>query len=119
MSLIESSTGRIVAAGSETRQPVALCRLAAFAVIGLLLVARIIYVEGPCPIDLAEDETYYWDWSRQLDIHYYSKGPVTAYLIRAGCLLLGDNAAGVRLPAILMGAGLAACTWSLTLRLFG
>ena len=31
---------------------------------------------------LAQDEAQYWDWSRTLQLSYYSKGPLIAYLIR-------------------------------------
>src|SRR5262249_54761091 len=46
---------------------------------------RIAYLSYDCPLDLAPDEAHYWDWSRHLDWSYYSKGPLVAYLIRAGC----------------------------------
>ena len=40
------------------------------------------YVAWGCPHDLAPDEAHYWDWSRNLDWGYYSKGPLIAWLIR-------------------------------------
>src|SRR5262249_13193030 len=60
----------------------------------------------------APDEAHYWDWSRHLDWSYYSKGPLVAYLIRAGCALAGswsERLAGsdmlaVRLAAVLCGS---------------
>ena len=32
-------------------------------------------------LDLSPDEAHYWEWSRRLDLSYYSKGPLIAYLI--------------------------------------
>src|ERR1700733_12582303 len=48
------------------------------------------YLTHNCPIDLSGDEAQYWDWSRHLDLSYYSKGPLIAYLIRASCSLFGE-----------------------------
>ena len=41
------------------------------------------YLTHECPLDLAPDEAHYWDWSRQPDWCYYSKGPLVAWLIGA------------------------------------
>jgi hypothetical protein len=95
------------------------CRVLAAAAIAFVAVAHWTYLSNPnCPIDLAEDECYYWDWSRHLDWSFFSKGPLTATVIRASCALLGDTMPAVRLPAVLFRAGIAACTFFLTLRLF-
>ncbi len=53
------------------------------------------------PLDLSPDEAQYWDWSRRLDLSYYSKGPAIAYIIAMGRTLLGNTEIGVRLPAVL------------------
>ena len=46
----------------------------------VLSVFRIFYIlHGP--LDLGPDEAHYWEWSRHLDLSYYSKGPMIAYLI--------------------------------------
>jgi len=71
------------------------------------------------PLDLSGDEAHYWDWSRQLDWSYYSKGPLVAYVIRASCAIFGDVAWAVRLPAILLAAGTSIITYLLTRKLFG
>ncbi len=51
------------------------------------------------PLDLSPDEAHYWEWSRRLDLSYYSKGPMIAYLIAAGTSLFGNNVFGVRVLA--------------------
>ena len=87
-------------------------------VVAAVALLHVAYVRAAV-IDLAEDEAYYWDWSRHLDYSYYSKGPGTAWLIRASCTLFGDTPLGVRFPAIMARAGVGLCTFWLTRKLFG
>ena len=56
------------------------------------------------PLDLGPDESYYWDWSRRLDLGYYSKPPMIAWINAASTALLGISAQAVRMPAVLFGA---------------
>ncbi len=95
------------------------CRLVLAAVLLIGLVARFAYINWNCPIDLSGDEAHYWDWSRQLDWSYYSKGPAVAYVIRFGCAIFGDNDLGVRFPALLLAIGTSLCTYWITTRAFG
>jgi 4-amino-4-deoxy-L-arabinose transferase-like glycosyltransferase len=46
---------------------------------------------------LAPDEAYYWVWSRVLQPGYLDHPPMIAFFIRAGSLLAGENAFGIRL----------------------
>jgi undecaprenyl-diphosphatase len=48
------------------------------------------------PLDLSPDEAHYWEWSRRLDLSYYSKGPAIAYLIALTTWLMGDTVFAVR-----------------------
>ncbi len=64
---------------------------------------RIFYIlHGP--LDLSPDEAHYWEWSRRLDLSYYSKGPAIAYLIHLGTSLFGDTEFGIRFMAIIFSA---------------
>ncbi|MBK8976240.1 MAG: glycosyltransferase family 39 protein [Planctomycetes bacterium] len=64
------------------------------------------------PFELAGDEAHYWDWSRNLQLSYHTKGPAVAWLIHAGCRLLGVDEAGVRLGTWVCGAaGTVAAGW--------
>src|SRR5262249_52999020 len=75
-------------------------------------VGRWRYLTHECPYNLSGDEAHYWDWSRQLGLSYYSKGPLVAYIIRASCALLGkDDMPAVRLPAVLLATGTAVLTY--------
>lgn len=53
-------------------------------------------------VELAEDEAYYWEWSRRLAWGYLDHPPGIAYLVRSGTALLGDTERGVRLGAALV-----------------
>lgn len=94
-----------------------------WAALGVVLLGAVLnlwYVVDDCPLDLAGDEAHYWEWSRRLDLSYYSKGPLVAYIIAAGRFvladwsryLLGNEELAVRGPAIglsiLTGIGMIA-----------
>jgi hypothetical protein len=105
--------------------PVWLCRvLAALLILGAAGL-HVAYLYR-CPLDLAPDEAHYWDWSRHLDWSYYSKGPLVAYLIRAGCDLFGDWSQqhtgsltfAIRLPAVLCSTLLLASLYILTVQVY-
>jgi 4-amino-4-deoxy-L-arabinose transferase-like glycosyltransferase len=48
-------------------------------------------------VPLAPDEAYYWLWSLHLQPGYYDDSPLIAWWIRAGTLVFGPSALGVRL----------------------
>ncbi len=64
---------------------------------------RLYYIQNG-PLDLSPDEAHYWEWSRRLDLSYYSKGPMIAYLIRFGTLLFGNSVFGIRFMAVVLSA---------------
>jgi len=64
---------------------------------------RIYYIQNG-PLDLSPDEAHYWEWSRRLDLSYYSKGPMIAYLIYLGTSVSGDTVFGVRIMAVIFSA---------------
>ena len=71
------------------------------------LVLNLVMIAGT-RLDLSADEAHYWDWSRLLDLAYYSKGPAVALAIRGATALFGDTAFSVRLPAALLQCGFLA-----------
>jgi undecaprenyl-diphosphatase len=74
-----------------------------FVFLAAISVFRIYYIlHGH--LDLTPDEAHYWEWSRRLDLSYYSKGPMIAYLIAFGTWLFGDNEFGVRFFAVVFSA---------------
>ncbi|MBW2149266.1 MAG: glycosyltransferase family 39 protein [Deltaproteobacteria bacterium] len=54
------------------------------------------------PMDLFPDEAHYWEWSRNLDWSYYSKGPMVAYIIALFTRSLGHTTLTVRSGAIVL-----------------
>src|SRR5258705_10173684 len=95
------------------------CRVIFAVLVVAGFVGHLGYLGVDCPIDLSGDEAQYWDWSRQLDWSYYSKGPLVAYIIRASCGVFGDVMWAVRLPALLFAVATSVLTYWLTRRLFG
>lgn len=94
---------------------------------GLLIfgaAAHLLYLLHDCPLDLSGDEAHYWEWSRRLDLSYYSKGPLVAYVIAGGRLLLaelserwlGNETLAVRGPAILLSILTGLGVFTLALR---
>lgn len=72
---------------------------AVFAVLFTVLTVVQLTVLRFTPLALAPDEAHYWEWSRHLDISYYSKGPFVAWVIAASTALFGDAQWAVRLPS--------------------
>jgi len=56
------------------------------------------------PYTLIEDEAHYWEWSRNLDWSYYSKGPGVAWIIWASTSILGSTEYAIRIPAAIAAA---------------
>lgn len=83
---------------------------------------RFIYLAWLTPLDLAQDEAHYWDWSRNLDWSYYSKGPLVAWLIRLSLelfgplsiALTGNEALALRIPAVCCGSLILVALYILT-----
>src|SRR5207247_3317550 len=71
--------------------------------IALLLLVRLVYIAGDT-IELAEDESYQWLWSKHLALSYFSKPPLIAYTQFLGTWLWGDTAFGVRFFAPFISA---------------
>jgi len=57
---------------------------------------------GELKLPLSYDEAYYWDWSRILDVGYYSKPPMIAWIIALTTNLFGDTEFGVRIGAVFL-----------------
>jgi 4-amino-4-deoxy-L-arabinose transferase-like glycosyltransferase len=87
-------------------------RLLALVLILAVSLFRIVYVGWLSPFELAQDEAHYWDWARNLDWSYYSKGPLVAWLMHISLWLFkslsvsltGSEILAIRLPAIACGA---------------
>lgn len=72
--------------------------------IGIVLLARVALALF-LPIDLAGDESYYWEWGRNLDFGYFSKPPLIGWMMWALGMLGWDTESGIRVAAAVIGAG--------------
>lgn len=87
---------------------------------------HLVYLLSYRDLNLSGDEAHYWEWSRRLDLSYYSKGPLVAYIIAAGRVVLGDwsrsifgnDTLAVRGPAILLGVLTSLGVHALAARVF-
>ena len=66
--------------------------------------------------DLAGDEAQYWDWSRRLQLGYYSKPPMVAYVNALLTNAAGNKPWAIRSGAVMFSAGTLAFLYALTLR---
>ncbi len=88
---------------AQMRQSDAQWRILGWALILGLLVFRWWYISAN-KIELSEDEAYQWVWSKHLDLSYYSKPPMIAYLQFLGTRIWGDTEFGVRFLSPLITA---------------
>ncbi len=83
----------------------------ALAAIAAVMLGQAVFLLWCCDWDLCGDEAEYWAWSRRLAWSYFSRGPVIAWLIRAGTELLGGPSLrltgspmfAVRFPCVILG----------------
>ncbi len=83
----------------------------------LFTLIRLCYIQWG-PLDLAPDEAHYWEWSRHLDISYYSKGPMVAFIIFLMTSLGEDSVFFIRLGAVLISAILSIVLYRLAKDMF-
>ena len=69
-------------------------------------------------IDLSGDEAHYWIWSKNIDLSYYSKGPMVAYIIYVLTHVFGDSVFSLRLGAIVISVLLSFITFYFTREIF-
>ena len=91
-------------------------RNAAVALIVYAFVLRLVYAGS---VEMMPEETYYWNYSRHLDIGYLDHPPMVAWLIRIATAVFGQTEFGVRAGALLCGAITSIFVYKLTRNLFG
>lgn len=106
-SLASSSTWRL---GSGTQWRALTIGLVVYA-----FVLRLVYLGQ---VELLPEETYYWNYSRHLDIGYLDHPPMVAWLIRLSTIAVGTSQFGVRVEAPFFAAATAFFTYRLTRNLF-
>ncbi|MFM2294890.1 MAG: hypothetical protein RLZZ350_1303, partial [Verrucomicrobiota bacterium] len=77
-----------------------------YSLIFVTLAARLVFLAAGI-LELTEDETYYWLWSKHLALSYFSKPPLIADTIWLGTRLFGDTTFGVRFFSPVIAAGMS------------
>ena len=86
--------------------------------IGLVVCLALLRLIYSSQVELLPEETYYWNYSRHLDLGYLDHPPMVAWLIHAGTTLFGETEFGIRSGAILCGAIASVYVYRLTRDLF-
>jgi 4-amino-4-deoxy-L-arabinose transferase-like glycosyltransferase len=84
------------------------------AAVTLAVAAGLVRLVVAALVPVVPDEAYYWEWSRHLAAGYFDHPGAIAWLIRAGTLVAGPTALGVRLGVTVAGtvATLAVLAWA-------
>ncbi len=69
-----------------------------------IAIVFIVYLVLAAFLPAADDEVYYWCWSKDLQWSYYDHPPMTAVLIRLATAVLGDSIFAFRVPACIASA---------------
>ncbi len=69
-----------------------------------IAIVFVIYLVLAALLPAADDEVYYWCWSKDLQWSYYDHPPMTAVLIRLSTAIFGDSNFGFRVPACIASA---------------
>ncbi len=87
--------------------------------LGLVVYATVLRLYFGAHVQLMPEETYYWNYSRHLDIGYLDHPPMVAWLIRCGTGLFGQTAIGVRIGAVVCALIASLFVYRLTKNVFG
>ena len=74
-------------------------------VLGIVLAGLAVRLVLAALVPVTQDEAYYADWGRHLQLGYLDHPPLVGWLLAGPVLLLGSSPLAVRLPAILLQAG--------------
>jgi dolichol-phosphate mannosyltransferase len=91
-------------------------RNAVIALIVYSFALRLVYAGS---VEMMPEETYYWNYSRHLDLGYLDHPPMVAWLIRVATTVFGQTEFGVRAGALLCGTITSIFVYKLTRNLFG
>ena len=84
-------------------------RMLLLALVGLALLRSLALAISP--LELGVDEAQYWLWSTGFDFGYYTKPPLTSWIIGLSHTLFGHHEWAVRLPAAWLHLATALCLW--------
>jgi 4-amino-4-deoxy-L-arabinose transferase-like glycosyltransferase len=68
--------------------------------------------------ELHSEEAQYWLWSKRLQLSYYSKPPLIAYLNWFSTSILGDTVFAIRINAVIFGVLVSVISYLFAFELF-
>ena len=87
------------------------------AILAVIAILKILILKNYAQ-DLHSEEAQYWVWSRHLQLSYYSKPPMIAYLNRLSTDIFGNTVFGIRINALIAGILVSFVTFFLAYQLF-
>ncbi len=78
-----------------------------------------IYSLHVSPIELSVDEAQYWHWSRNIDLGYFTKPPLIAWLISFSTFIFGNEEWAVRLFSPITHLFISLVLWATAKFVFG
>lgn len=69
-------------------------------------------------VGLGDDEAYYWDWTRHLQLSYFDHPGMIAWMIKASVSIFGDTTFAIRLPAVICNSLATLFLFLLALEMF-
>jgi len=89
-----------------------------FWLLGALILFALIKIFVAVHFDLNSEEAQYWTWSKHLQLSYYSKPPLIAYLNWFSTWIFGNTVFGIRINAVIIGLLISIVTYLLSFELF-
>jgi len=86
--------------------------------IAVLFIFAIFKIFVVTHVDLNSEEAQYWTWSKHLQLSYYSKPPMIAYLNWFSTFSFGNTVFGIRINAVIIGLLISIVTYLLSIELF-
>lgn len=85
---------------------------------GILIAIALLKIYIFSHFDLHSEEAQYWIWSKHLQLSYYSKPPLIAYLNWISTSVFGDTVFAIRINAVIIGLLTSLVTYLLAYELF-
>jgi hypothetical protein len=108
----------MTSAGASQQKRCAPPLASAVAIVAALTVIRLLGLRFSVT-DLFFDESQYWSWSRDLQLGYFSKPPLLAWIIAGAERICGASEACIRAPAPLMYFGTSLVIYAIANELYG
>lgn len=89
-----------------------------FGLVAVLFLFAIIKLFIAVHFDLSSEEAQYWIWSKHLQLSYYSKPPMIAYMNWLSTLIFGNTVFGIRINAVIIGILISIVSYQLSFELF-